>query len=152
MAAQEQPDTGWYRTESGVVLQMDHPLHDGIAQRVASGAIVRVANAHGDRYEPDAPAPSEATDRELLARVTAERDAAVTRSAELERERDERLTLDESSALARKVDELTAELETVRAELAAATAAQPAPEPTDDPPPAKPSGSGRQSGGRGGSR
>lgn len=48
-------ETGWYRTEGGSVLEMDHPLPEGIAQRVAKGDIRRVANAAGDPLEEPAP-------------------------------------------------------------------------------------------------
>lgn len=44
------PETGWYRTESGVVIEMDHPLPEAIAQRVNRGEIVRVANDKGEAY------------------------------------------------------------------------------------------------------
>lgn len=52
-------ETGWFRTESGTVMEMDLPLPEGIAQRVAKGAIVQVANADGDPLPAaDEPAPA----------------------------------------------------------------------------------------------
>lgn len=55
-------ETAFFRGEGGVVLEMDLPLPEGIAQRVERGAIVRVANAQGDPYvategTPLVPAP-----------------------------------------------------------------------------------------------
>lgn len=44
------PDTAWFRCEGGIVMEMDLPLPEGIAQRVERGAIMRVANADGDPY------------------------------------------------------------------------------------------------------
>lgn len=43
-------ESGWYRTEGGTVMEMDHPLPEGIAQRVARGEILRVADAEGNAY------------------------------------------------------------------------------------------------------
>ncbi len=48
--AGETPATAWFRCEGGTVLEMDLPLPEGIAQRVAAGAIVRVAAAAGRPY------------------------------------------------------------------------------------------------------
>jgi hypothetical protein len=51
-------ETGWYRTEGGMIIQMDHPLPEPIAQRVARGDIVRVAGPDGAPYvAPDEPPP-----------------------------------------------------------------------------------------------
>jgi hypothetical protein len=52
-------DTGWFRTESGVIIEMDLPLPDGIAQRVSRGEIVRVADAEGAPWPDEHPAPVE---------------------------------------------------------------------------------------------
>lgn len=45
-------ETGFFLGEGGSIIEMDLPLAEGIAQRVEKGAIVRVANADGDPYEP----------------------------------------------------------------------------------------------------
>lgn len=84
------PDTGWYRTESGVVLEMDHPLPGGIAHRVRNGEIVRVANAAGDPWEPPAELPTPSSDEVAvtLAETRAELAKTLDRVAELEAERD----------------------------------------------------------------
>lgn len=50
----------WFRCENGLVLEMDLPLHEGIAQRVEQGLIRRVGGPDGEPYEgepDDAPAP-----------------------------------------------------------------------------------------------
>ncbi|GAA0969780.1 hypothetical protein GCM10009555_017530 [Acrocarpospora macrocephala] len=49
--AKPRPETGWFLTEGGSIIEMDLPLPEGIAQRVLKGAITRVANADGDPYE-----------------------------------------------------------------------------------------------------
>lgn len=51
-------ETGWYRTESGTVLEMDLPLLDGVAHRVKTGEIVRVQrDEESGRWVPwEAPA------------------------------------------------------------------------------------------------
>lgn len=98
-------ETGWYRTEGGSILLMDHPLSEPIAARVAKGEITRVANEKGDPYaEPEETKPKRgaksATDpaaelkaaqaklaeqEKALAEVTAERDTALAeRDAALE--------------------------------------------------------------------
>lgn len=79
-------DTGWYRTESGVVLEMDHPLPGGIAHRVRNGEIVRVANKDGDPWEPPAELPAPSADE--LVEIRTELSKALDRVAELEAERD----------------------------------------------------------------
>lgn len=50
-------ETGFYRLESGAVLEMDHPLQDGVAHRVKTGEIMRVMAVATDdgtvtRWEP----------------------------------------------------------------------------------------------------
>lgn len=84
------PGTGWYRTESGVVLEMDHPLPGGIAHRVRNGEIVRVANKAGDPWEPPAELPTPSTDEVAgtLAETRTELAKSLDRVAELEAERD----------------------------------------------------------------
>jgi hypothetical protein len=60
-------ETGWYRCEGGTVVQMDHPLPEGIAQRVSKGEIIRVKDETGDPWvEPQAEATGELTPAEAL--------------------------------------------------------------------------------------
>ncbi len=53
----EAKPTGWFLTEGGSIYEMDLPLPEPIAQRVEKGDIIRVANADGDPYEGEIPAP-----------------------------------------------------------------------------------------------
>lgn len=65
-------ETGWYRTESGTILEMDLPLPEGIAQRVVRGEIVRVANAAGDPWpDPQTPPSGVAAERREIERLRA---------------------------------------------------------------------------------
>lgn len=42
------------RGEGGSIFKLDLPLHESIAERLAKGYIVRVANEDGDPYDPNA--------------------------------------------------------------------------------------------------
>jgi hypothetical protein len=79
------PETGWYRTESGAVLEMDHPLLDGVAHRVKTGEITRVMNA-GTKTKPrwipyQAPGADSDTSQDD---ISPEHQTALDRVAELE--------------------------------------------------------------------
>lgn len=45
------------RGEGGSIFKLDLPLQEAIADRLAKGHLVRVANAEGDPYDPNADAP-----------------------------------------------------------------------------------------------
>jgi hypothetical protein len=97
-------ETGWFRTESGTILEMDLPLPDGIAQRVTRGEIIRVANQQGAPWaEPGKTAVASSPD------VVAELAAAQQQLAAA-RERVEELESEKVDLQARLVA-ATAELE-----------------------------------------
>lgn len=102
--------TGWFRTEGGSILEMDLPLPEPIAQRVARGEIQRVANADGGTWvDPETADPDAVSEAGALA-------------AELD---DTRADLD---LVTRQRDALAAELQEARAELdKMRTATPPAP-------------------------
>jgi len=82
------PETGWFRTESGTVLEMDLPLPDGIAQRAARGEIVRVADSAGSPWvEPGQEAPPAPPQSQELAEVRQQLAVALERVEELEAEK-----------------------------------------------------------------
>lgn len=58
--SEKEPAHIFIRGEGGSIFKLDLPLHEGVEARLASGAIVRVANADGDPYDGDddlAPVP-----------------------------------------------------------------------------------------------
>lgn len=67
----ETPNTAWFRGEGGVVMEMDLPLPEAIAQRVQMGAIVRVADQDGGPYIP----PDEAEEADEVPAPPTERPA-----------------------------------------------------------------------------
>lgn len=117
-------ETGWFRTESGTVMEMDLPLPEGIAQRVDKGEIVRVAGADGGEWVPPEAPPTPAQE---LADVRAELEEARARAEVLESERDEALD---------RVVELQAELAALKVD-AGPTEPPVEPEPPAAKPPAK---------------
>lgn len=57
------------RGEGGSVFKMDLPLHESIEERLAKGYLIRVANADGDPYDPNAAStqtPAPPTERPAL--------------------------------------------------------------------------------------
>lgn len=101
------PETGWFRTESGVILEMDLPLPEPIAQRVHRGEIVQVANADGDPMPEPKPEGSElpeVSDAEI-------REAAKGLAEELSK------ALDLNTELVAKVAELESKLADAEASL-----------------------------------
>jgi chromosome segregation ATPase len=111
-------ETGWFRTEGGAVLEMDLPLPEAIAQRVAKKEIVRVKeheNKAGEKVwvaweaperdadEADADAAAAA---EELAAMAEELAKANRRIVELEAELDQAAA--DKAALERALEEATA--------------------------------------------
>jgi hypothetical protein len=84
------PETGFFRTESGVVTEMDLPLSEPIAQRVKRGEIVRVTPVRVPKGAPKRWAPWEAPPVEDPGPSLADELAEVKRQlAEVTKERDE---------------------------------------------------------------
>lgn len=115
-------ETGWFRLEGGTVQEMDLPLHETIAHRVAKGEITRVANAEGDPYEEPEGLP-EVSDVEAAANMAAvheELSNALDRNTELAAEL-EAVTTQRDEALA-EVERLNANGAQMAADLDAVTA------------------------------
>ena len=109
-------ETGWFRLEGGTFQEMDLPLHEAIAARVAKGEIIRVANADGGPWTEPASELPDVTPAEAAANTAAlheELSKALDRVAELE---------DELGKVTKERDELQASLLELK----------PAPAPADD--------------------
>lgn len=79
------PETGHFRTESGVVLEMDLPLPEAIAQRVARGDIVRVTPMRVPKGKPERWAPYEPPTMDPTPDPADELAAALAHVADLEK-------------------------------------------------------------------
>lgn len=108
-------ETGWFRLEGGTVQEMDLPVHESIAQRVAKGEITRVVKVRkGDeeRWEPwveqesALPEVSDAQAKMNMAEVHAALSEALDRAAEVVAELDS--VTAERDAAAAEVEQLRA--------------------------------------------
>lgn len=80
------PETGFFRTESGAIVEMDLPLPEPIAQRVARGEIVRVTPVRVGKGKPERWAPWEAPAAEPAPNPADELAAANARADDLARQ------------------------------------------------------------------